>query len=86
MKSLVIRAIELLELAQLGSALMICVCTGRFQKSGIFSERMERIREEGQAKWERRKRKAQLDIKEEKLRPWQTRDSELSKFLFIGPP
>lgn len=36
MKSLVIRAIELLELAQLGSALMISACTGRLQQRGIF--------------------------------------------------
>lgn len=43
-KSLVIRAIELLELAQLGSALMISVCTGRLFSQKGWREFMKRVR------------------------------------------
>lgn len=68
MKSLVIRAIELLELVQLGSTLMISVCTPfrPFQKRPIFSERMKRTQEKGQR--EERLRGSQI-IKGDKQKP-----------------
>lgn len=42
MKSLVIRAIELLELAQLGSALIIPLCSGQFLQSTVCRKNTKR--------------------------------------------
>jgi len=85
-KNLVIRAIELLELAQLGSALTISVSAGRFQQRAIFSERMERICEEGRAKCEARKKEVGHKGEERNGGLNELGTGNSSGFFFIGPP